>query len=78
MMQAPIIMKYSLGRIRTMKVIHFLSAAAALLLVGGYTVAGAGSHESGGACVYVMENMFAGPYKACTCGFQGGDWITAE
>ncbi len=113
-----------------MKVIRFLSAATALLLVGGYTVASA----EGGACQYVMENMFAGPYKACTepataaacdeigttddnrdaahsdgmcptesligtcdlgdsqlryyegdpsgleigCGFQGGDWITAE
>ncbi len=49
-----------------MKVIRFLSAATALLLVGGYTVASAGSHESGGACQYVMENMFAGPYKACS------------
>ena len=117
-----------------MKVIRFLSAATALFLVGGYTVASADSHESGGACQYVMENMFAGPFKACTepatseacdeigttddnreaahsdgmcpteglvgtcdrgddklryyegdpsgleigCGFQGGDWITAE
>ena len=49
-----------------MKVFRFLSGAAALFLVGGYTVASAGAHESGGSCEYVMENMFAGPYNACT------------
>ena len=57
-----------------MKVFRFLSATTALFLVGGYTVASAGAHasssaaspEGSGSCQYVMENMFAGPYKACT------------
>ena len=58
-----------------MKVFRFLSATTALFLVGGYTVASAGAHASGGSaassegsgsCQYVMENMFAGPYNACT------------
>ena len=124
-----------------MKVIRFLSAATALFLMGGYTIASAGAHASGeaaaggeGSCSFVMENMFAGPYNTCQepvgaagceeigttddnrdashsagacpteglvgtcdvgdfrvlyyegdpsgleigCGFQGGDWISAE
>ena len=111
-----------------MKTIRFFSVAAALFLMGSYTMAVAGS------CNFVTENMFAGPFNTCQdpvdeagcetlgttddnrdavysddactteglvgtcdlgdsqihyldgdssglaigCGFQGGDWTTAE
>jgi hypothetical protein len=54
-----------------MKINQILGLAAAVVLAGGSTVAMAGGHEGGaeisgeGSCVYVQENMFAGPFDVC-------------
>ena len=54
-----------------MKINQILGLAAAVALAGGTTVAVAGGHEGGpeitgnGSCVYVQENMFAGPFDVC-------------
>ena len=44
-----------------MKIIRFLSATMALILVGGLSIATADE----GQCTYVAENMFAGPMDVC-------------
>ena len=56
-----------------MKAIRILSAAtvAVASLVTGINVAMAGAHDGGveitgeGACSFIQENMFAGPYNVC-------------
>jgi hypothetical protein len=54
-----------------MKITQILGIAAAVALAAGSSVAMAGGHEGGaemsgeGSCVYVQENMFAGPFDVC-------------
>ncbi|MGI9291649.1 MAG: hypothetical protein ACR2QG_10290 [Gammaproteobacteria bacterium] len=54
-----------------MKMNQILGLAAAVALTAGSSVAMAGGHEGGpeitgeGSCVYVQENMFAGPFDVC-------------
>ena len=54
-----------------MKMNQILSAAAAVIAFGATSVAFAGAHDGGpeitgeGACTYVEENMFAGPFDLC-------------
>ena len=54
-----------------MKTIRVLGAVAALSLAAGSSAVFAGAHEGGpeitgeGACTYVEENMFAGPFNVC-------------
>ena len=123
-----------------MKTLRILGVVAAITIAGGISAAFAAGHEGGaeiageGACSYVQENMFAGPFNVCEepvgaescavlgetddnadavhaegacptegligtcdkgatklnyfsgdaggleigCGFQGGEWVTAE
>jgi hypothetical protein len=48
-----------------MKINQILGIAAAIALAGGSIVAMADSHGDSGSCVYVQENMFAGPFDVC-------------
>jgi len=54
-----------------MKMNPIICAAVAAYALGGASVAFAGAHEGGpeitgeGACTYVEENMFAGPFDLC-------------
>ena len=54
-----------------MKTSRILGFVAALSMAGGVSTVFAGAHEGGpeitgeGACSYVQENMFAGPFKVC-------------
>jgi hypothetical protein len=54
-----------------MKMNPIIYAAVAACALGGASVAFAGAHEGGpeitgeGACTYVEENMFAGPFDLC-------------
>lgn len=54
-----------------MKMTKIICAAVAAYALGGASVAMAGAHTGGpeitgeGACTYVEENMFAGPFDLC-------------
>jgi hypothetical protein len=54
-----------------MKIMRIFSVAAAVMLAGASSLALAGGHTGGpeitgeGACTYVQENMFAGPFDVC-------------
>jgi hypothetical protein len=54
-----------------MKIMRIFGVAAAIMLAGASSLAFAGAHEGGpavggdGACSYVQENMFAGPFNVC-------------
>jgi hypothetical protein len=54
-----------------MKINQILGAAVAVCALGSSTAVFAGAHEGGpeitgeGACTYVEENMFAGPFDLC-------------
>jgi hypothetical protein len=60
-----------LRRLYKMKINQILGIAAAVVLAGGSSAVLAGGHEGGaamtgeGACSYVQENMFAGPFDVC-------------
>lgn len=40
-------------------------AAALLLLIAPLSSQAGGHEESPGSCTYILENMFAGPFKVC-------------
>lgn len=54
-----------------MKMIRTLGLVAVVAIAGNTSVVFAGAHEGGpeiageGACSYIQENMFAGPFNVC-------------